>query len=591
MGRGPAEAWGIAAGFHGTDGGWRATSPETLAALLDAMGAGPEGPPQPSDLPVVVTLGATSRVPEPELVTEDGAKLRLDGALPADLPLGYHRLVGPSRERRLVVAPPRCRLPDDLFGWGMTAQLYSVVSRRSLGLGDLGDLRTMGEWASELGATFLLLNPLGAALPGLPQEPSPYYASSRRFLNPLYLRVDGVPPAAARRARQGELIDRDAIYSAKLGALEQQWERERDSVRTSLARFRRERAGLEEYATFCALTEVHGRPWRSWPEAVRRPGSAQVARFARERRDRVRFHEWLQWRLDQQVTEAARPCGLLNDVPVGFHPDGADAWAWQGSLAQGVSVGAPPDTFNQAGQDWGLPPFDPWRLAADGFEPFVQTLRAAFRHAAGIRLDHVMALFRLYWIPLGGGGPEQGAYVRYPARALLDILALESVRAGAYVVGEDLGTVEDGVRRELRDRGVLSYRLVWFEPDSPEAFPVEAVAALTTHDLPTLLGIWEEVDPMPDVRARLVAMTRLSASASEDEVIEEGYRVLARAPSRLVALTLEDLAGARERPNRPGTTAPSNWTRRLPLTLEQLRRSRRGRLLASILARDVARRA
>jgi 4-alpha-glucanotransferase len=299
----------------------------------------------------------------------------------------------------------------------------------------------------------------------------------------------------------------------------------------------------------------------------------------------VRFHEWIQWRLDGQLTEAARPGALVHDIPVGFHPDGADAWAWQGTFAEGVSVGAPPDSFNQAGQDWGLPPFDPWRLAAAGFEPFVQTLRAAFRHAAGVRLDHVMGLFRLYWIPLGGGGPGHGAYVRYPARELLDILALESVRAGAYVVGEDLGTVEDGVRRELRDRGVLSYRLVWFEPHPPEAFPVAAVAALSTHDLPTLMGVWEGVDPMPEVRERLIEMAGLAPAATEDDVIEKAYRLLARAPSRLVALTLEDVAGARERPNRPGTTAPSNWSRRLPLTLEQLRRSRRARVLASILAR------
>jgi 4-alpha-glucanotransferase len=476
-------------------------------------------------------------------------------------------------------------LPDGLFGWGLAAQLYSVTSRQSIGMGDLGDLGALSEWASELGAEFVLLNPLGSALPGLPQEPSPYYRSSRRFLDPLYLRVDGVPAAVARRARQTDLIDRDAVYAAKLAALELQWERERGSVRSALARFRHARPGLEEYATFCALSEVHGRPWRAWPEGLRRPGSAAVARFARTRRDRVRFHEWLQWRLDQQLTEAARSGGLVNDIPVGFHPDGADAWAWQGTFAEGVSVGAPPDTFNQAGQDWGLPPFDPWRLAAAGFEPFVQTLRAAFRHAAGVRLDHVMGLFRLYWIPLGGGGPSQGAYVRYPARALLDILALESVRAGAYVVGEDLGTVEDGVRRELRDRGVLSYRLVWFEPHPPEAFPVAAVAALTTHDLPTLMGVWDGVDPMPEVRERLIEMASLRPSATEDEVIEKAYRLLARAPSRLVALTLEDVAGARERPNRPGTTAPSNWSRRLPLTLEQLRRSRRARVLASILAR------
>src|SRR5581483_2165998 len=208
---GPAELWGIAPGFHATDGSWRRPSPETVAALLRAMAAGEEGPPPVEERTLVVLAGATPAVPERELVTEDGGRVTLRGRLPTHLPLGYHVLRGERRERRLIVAPPRCRLPDDLRGWGLAAQLYAVTSRRSLGMGDLADLADLGGWASSLGASFVMLNPLHAAVPGLPQEPSPYYPSSRRFMNPLYLRVEGIPETDARRARAGELIERDAV--------------------------------------------------------------------------------------------------------------------------------------------------------------------------------------------------------------------------------------------------------------------------------------------------------------------------------------------------------------------------------------------
>jgi 4-alpha-glucanotransferase len=306
-----------------------------------------------------------------------------------------------------------------------------------------------------------------------------------------------------------------------------------------------------------------------------------VARFARARAGRVRFHEWLQMELDHQLRNAAgQPPGVVNDLAIGVHPDGADAWAWQEQLAPGVSVGAPPDPFNAEGQDWGLPPFDPWRLRAAGYEPLVQTLRAAFRHAAGIRVDHVMGLFRLYWIP-AGQGPAAGAYVRYPAAEMLDILALESVRADAYVVGEDLGTVEDAVRDELHRRRVLSYKLLWFEPGDPAQYPEQALAALTTHDLPTVHGVWSAADPLPEVRERLQRLPGADA-----DVLLAAYQALAAAPCRLLAATLEDVTGMAERPNRPGTVDEHpNWSLRLPLTLEQLMRDERPRSVARILSR------
>jgi 4-alpha-glucanotransferase len=572
-----AREWGVEPGFHDANGQWRPASRETLNAVLAAMGA--EGPAPTALGPLVVRRGSRAPVPEPELVTEDRATLRLDGRLPRDLPLGYHLLRGDG-ERTLIVCPPRCHLPASVRGWGLSVQLYSLLSAASCGIGDLGDLRDLGRWASGLGARFVLLNPLHSALPGLPQEPSPYYPSSRRFINPLYLRVEGLAAV-----EPGARIDRDRVYEVKLAALEAAWRRTRGGVENELRSLRAERPGITGYATFCVLTERLGRPWHEWPEEYRHPSSPAVARFARENRDRVRFHEWLQLLLDRQLAAAAGArAGLLADIAVGVHPDGADAWAFQDQLARGVSVGAPPDPFNAAGQDWGLPPFDPWRLRAAAYRPFVETLRANFRHAAGVRLDHVMGLFRLFWIPLGGG-PGAGAYVRYPAGELLDVLALESVRARAYVVGEDLGTVEPEVRERLRRQRVLSYRLLWFEPGPPSQYPEEALAALTTHDLPTLLGVWSGEDPMPEVRERLQRETGLGPEAAPGEVVEAVYRLLAEAPSRLLGATLEDVAGMRPRPNRPGTQEPDNWTLRLPVSLEELCADPLPRKVAQILTR------
>ena len=250
---------------------------------------------------------------------------------------------------------------------------------------------------------------------------------------------------------------------------------------------------LRRFAVHAALAERFGRSWRVWPALYRDPDSADVTEFASGAADRVRFHQWLQWLVDRQLEMAGAEIDLLADVAIGVDPGGADAWMWQRTLVQDASVGAPPDDFNARGQDWGMPPFDPWKLRAEHFRPFIDTLRAGFRHARGLRLDHVMGLFRLFWIP-AGRAPKDGAYVRYPSNELLDILALESHRAGAFVVGEDLGTVQPEVRQELHERNVLSYRLAWFEAEPTASYPVRALAAITTHDLPTLAGIWTGSD-------------------------------------------------------------------------------------------------
>lgn len=517
-----------------------------------------------------------------ELQLESGDTLTGKGPLPLDLPLGYHRLLHRNDGIRLVVSPGRCHLPGAPRRWGWATQLYALRSERSWGMGDLGDLARLAGWSSSLGAGMAMVNPLHASRPG--GEASPYYPSSRCANDPLYLDMSSVPGidacpglprlrAEAARLNVAALIDRERIWELKREGLEWAWAR--FGVEADFEKFVRSApASLTAYASFATLSETHQGPWPTWREGI-------VASP-----ERVRFHLWLQWLLDRQLAHAGRSVDLVSDLAVGVDPQGADTWMWRDCFALGARVGAPPDVFNPEGQDWGLPPLNPWRLAAGGFEPFVQTLRAGLRRARGVRVDHVMGLFRLWWIP-AGASPADGAYVRYPASDLLDILALESVRARAYVVGEDLGTVEDSVRAELARRGVLSYRLLWFEGSPPgPAWPAQSMAAVTTHDLPTVAGCWSGDDTdeqvalglAPDLAEAVATRTRvgewagLGPDAPMSEVIVEVHRLLAGAPSALVVATLDDALGVRRRPNIPGTTASTrpNWCLPLPVTLEQI---------------------
>ncbi|MGH8922754.1 MAG: 4-alpha-glucanotransferase, partial [Actinomycetes bacterium] len=335
--------------------------------------------------------------------------------------------------------------------------------------------------------------------------------------------------------------------------------------------------------------EIFGLPWQEWPAELRRPDSTAVAAFARggEGPRRVRFHQWLQWHLDRQLAAAAAPLGLVQDLAIGVNAGGADAWMWQDTFAADMRVGAPPDEFNTLGQDWGLPPWDPWKLRAADYRPFIETVRSGLRHAGGLRFDHVMGLFRLYWIPAGRPASE-GTYVRYPHWDLLNILALEAHRAGAYVAGEDLGTVEDSVRAELRHRDVLSYRLLWFEPEPPASWPTQALGAVTTHDLPTITGVWSGSDleaqraldlaPNEDgsaaMRRRLTDWTGVADDADAAVVVDGAHRVLAQAPCAVVTATLDDAALVEERPNLRGTTGGRpNWSIARPQTREEIERS------------------
>lgn len=607
--------WGIDDRYADLTGKWHETSPETRAALLAAMGIDPESPEEPAQPPVRV-ISARQPVPisaPAELRLEDGAVLRLEDAVPPNLPLGYHDLCpldgGPVV--RLIVSPQRCFLPEGLRTWGWAVQLYALRSAASWGIGDLDDLARLNRWSAQLRAGIVLINPLPAPNPLLPQEASPYFASSRRFRNPLYLHIETVPgadtagldleriAAAGRALNTARRIDRDAVFQLKRAALELLWGRFAGDAAFD-AYCVEQGPALREFATYCALAEHHGSTWRAWPSEHRRPDSAAVTRFAAEHAPRVRYHQWLQWLLDQQLARAAAELPIMNDLPIGVDPNGADAWAWQGVLAMGVTVGAPPDDYSAEGQDWSLPPFVPHKLQAARYEPFIQTIRANLRRAGALRIDHAMGLFRLFWIP-EGASPLHGTYVRYPVEDLLAIIALESHRARAFIVGEDLGTVEPGVREVLADRNVLSYRLLWFEQRPPEEYPALALAAVTTHDLPTIAGLWsgadlrcqQEIGLRPNARGanamrdRLRALTGVTEDAPVAQVIEAAYQVLARAPSAVITATLDDALAVEERPNIPGTTTQwPNWCIALPKSLEALP----GDPLASAVARALAKR-
>ena len=549
--------------------------------------------------------------------------------IPDDLPLGYHTLHARSDERTatmpLIITPEWLGLPERMGehrAWGLAAQLYSVRSRQSWGVGDLVDLEDLAVWsAGAHGADFVLVNPLHAAEPRPPMEPSPYLPTSRRFANPIYLRPERIPEYAfldekrlgkidqrrvelkVRLARATE-IDRDQSWKAKRRALKILFSVPRTPGReASFTAYRsREGRGLTDFATWAALSEEYGPRFADWPGELRDPDSPAVAAFAASHADQVAFHCWLQWLLDEQLASAHQAgrragmtLGVMHDLAVGVSPHGADAWRLQHSYASGITVGAPPDPYNQNGQDWNQPPWRPDRLADTAYAPFRQMVATILRHAGGIRVDHVIGLFRLWWIP-AGAGPTEGTYVRYDHEAMIGILALEAKRAGALVVGEDLGTVEPWVRTYLRERGVLGTSILWFEfdwdgdqsPLAPEKWRELCLASVTTHDLPPTAAYL--AGDHVRLRDRLGVLTRplaeelaaaeaertawldnlrqrglVDGHAGEEETVQALHRYLTLTPSRLLCVALTDAVGDRLAQNQPGTTDEyPNW--RVPLS-------------------------
>jgi 4-alpha-glucanotransferase len=549
---------------------------------------------------------------------EDGSERRgrteiRDGrlALPSDLPLGYHTLELGHGTARIVVAPHRCDIPETGRTWALTCQLYSLRTPR--GIGDFTALAELAEGAAREGAAAIGVNPLHALFPAEPRHISPYSPSSRLFLNPLYVDLGPIG------ADEGRFVDYQAVAAAKRIAFKQRFAH-------SDAFFKFEEAGGKALLDFSIFEALHehalengwGWSWRHWPEPFRNPRSTEVARFAEQHRHRVELAQFRQFEADRQLAEAQRRAraagmaiGLYRDLAVGVDPSGAEAWADQELLTPGASIGAPPDMLNLKGQNWGLVPLSPVALRRRAYEPFIAALRANMRHAGALRIDHVMALRQLYWIP-ERAAPDAGAYVRYPFEDLVRILCLESRRNRCAVIGEDLGTVPEGFRERMHAAGVLSYRVLFFERGHdgsflpPSHYPESAAATVATHDIATLRGWWEGCDvgwrerlhlyPSEasrradrEGRARdrqllLEALARegLAVDPADEEALAEAiHRFLARAPSRLMLVQAEDVAGEIEQPNLPGTVDEHpNWRRRLPLSVEAL--------LASPLFRRVA---
>ncbi|MBO3142564.1 4-alpha-glucanotransferase [Dermatophilus congolensis] len=597
--------------------------------------------------------------------------------LPGDLPLGWHSLhaevsgsVEGVGQGTLVVVPAVLDVPEPVASSGargVATQIYQVRTRRSWGMGDFADLGDTCVWAGrDLGADFVLVNPVHAAAPVPPIEPSPYLPTSRRFVDTSYIRPEDVPELAyadegvqalvARCARQGralnerDSIERNVLVPLKREALRALYEVPR-SVRRQLEfeQFCQEQGQpLIDFATWCALIADGSVSDAQWRELFFSPQAPAVEQFRDEHVEDVGFEMWLQWVADAQLAQVQRSAvdagmsvGVLKDMAVGVHPAGADAWSLGSVLARGVTVGAPPDAYSQLGQDWSQPPWRPDRLVETGYRPFRDMIRAALRHSGGMRIDHIIGFFRLWWVP-AGKKPLDGTYVRLDHEAMIGILVLEAQRAGAVIVGEDLGTVEPWVRDYLSGRGILGTSIFWFEQDAdgfrqPETYRRLCLSSVTTHDLPPTAGYLEgehvkvrdrlgmftqqvekEWEAFHDERHRVLC--RLSERglvdapsgdgvvartiAAEDDlvahragaVVEALHRYVSWTPSLLVSVAMADLAGDRRGVNQPGTNDEyPNWRVPLagpdgvPMFLEELVQSRRAKALAACIERGVPR--
>jgi len=562
---------------------------------------------------------------EPDRLIGDRWIGRATFRLPTWAPPGYHTLYLESQdqswETALIVTPAWVGTPklDSGPGWGLMVQLYSLYGERSWGIGDFADLAELAVWArSHHGADFILINPVHAAEVTAPMAPSPYLPVTRQYINPIYIRPELIPEYAAapadiraeielyrrqaREAADDAQVQRDAVWEAKKAALARLFHRPLPPARRAEleAYTAREGERLTRYALWCALTERHGQVSANWPAPFQDPASAEVRQFADRHQMDVDFYRWLQWIADDQIkraqadaTRAGMRVGIIADLAVGVNPDGEETWSTPALFAKGAAVGAPPDEYNQFGQNWSQPPWRPDRLEAASYRPWRNLVATVVAQSGGVRVDHIMGLFRLWWIPEGTAAAD-GAYVYYNHEALLGILALEASRAGAVLIGEDLGTVEPVVREFLERRGILGTSVLWFEngpdgqPKPPERWRELCLASVTTHDLPPTLGYLAHdhvtlrhqlgllTEPLPDevardaaeqgsVRGALAERGLVAPDESDpNEVLPGLYRYLTQTPAKLKCVALTDVVGERRTQNQPGTTDEyPNW--RLPL--------------------------
>ena len=622
-----ATAHGVATWYRDAQRRRVDVDPDVVRRVLGLLGVSADTPAQVRDalavarqpgLPgtVVLRQGQSQQIRAPGVLTDEhGTELPVSGALPASLVPGWYSLTSGEEHTTVLVAPPT--LPEPPRTWGWMLQLYALHSAQSWGIGDLADLREFITWTlTAHGSGAVLVNPLHAVTPTFPVQPSPYSPSSRRFINPLYLRITDIgayrhaDPAlraevdalwipSGGTGSQGERIDHDAVWRAKGAALDLLWRAEGAPCPVLPE-------GLRDFATFCALAQRHGPRWSSWPRELQHPATASADP------QQVAFHAWVQQQCNEQLAAArdaahGMAIGVVHDLAVGVDPEGADAWALQDVLASGVTIGAPPDTFNQQGQNWGLPPWRPDRLAATGYAAYRDMLRAVLAHADGLRIDHVAGLWRLWWVP-PGASPAQGTYVRYDATAMLAALALETHRAGAVVIGEDLGTVEPEVTETLEAQRMLGCAVLWFARDeqapgtpllAPQRWPQQAAASISTHDLPTAVGFLRgehvraraalgllndeaaEWAQAAAERAELISLLRAEGllgakDLGEEEIVVAMHALLARTPCRLLLASPYDVVGEIRQPNLPGTVDQyPNWRLPLPVTVEQLQRDPR----------------
>ena len=616
--RARARAAGLAIDWVDAMGRPQQVKTEALRRILDSLDVPQDG----SDVRPLVTARLGARIDVPglsaeadtpaELVLEDGSVrgVTIRGGKRATVPAigvaGYHRLRFVNREITLAVAPARCVTLEEVGAgrrlWGVAAQVYGLRRTGDGGIGDAGAVRDLAQAAARHGADAVALSPLHSLFAADPARHSPYSPSSRLFLNPLYgdpstvFGAERLAAQAAVKEEQAPLVDWAASGAAKFARLRRLFDdftaRDLAAGTPLAADFERfVQAGgdtLHEHALFEALQAERPGNWVDWPAGWREGDAATV-----------RYHLFLQWvaaRSFAAAQTAARAAGmrigLISDLAIGMDPAGSHAWARRSDLLLGLSIGAPPDIFNPRGQDWGLTGFSPRALVARGFEPFLATLRAALAHAGGVRIDHIMGLMRLWLVPRGAPASE-GAYLAYPLEDLLRLLALESHRHGAVVIGEDLGTVPPGFRARLRRAGIAGMDVMWFERTrlsyrKPARWRRDAVAMTTTHDLPTVAGWWSgedirtrralgrgaagEDDERKQDRVRLwraftAAGTAHSAPPPVDRpgaAVDAALGYVAQSPAPLMLAPLEDLLGLEAQPNLPGTIDEHpNWRRRL----------------------------
>ena len=583
-------------------------------------------------------------------VTHGGPSRRMELTLPVIPPLGYHSLgvmfTAGDRQyeatQRLIVVPSRCTPPEARLhgrrGFGITTNLYTVRSEKNWGAGDIGDAKAIAHWLGQHGGAFVGMNPLHA-LRNAGHDVSPYSPITRLFRNPLYLRVEDVPElghdadALARidtpdfqaelaELRDAKMLDYARVMALRAPVLESLHrtfvDREVSSgsprAREYAAYVKREDPPLTHFATYMAIEEREGPDARVWPDALRDANGAAVAEKRIELAERVDYHRWIQFELDRQLghaeseaMEAGLALGMYQDLAVGSAASGSDVWSNPELFLQGATVGAPPDMYSDDGQNWGLPAIDPHVLRRTGYDYWTRLLRAGFRHTGALRIDHALGLFRMFWVPLGESA-RQGAYVRSFSHELFGIMALESVRHNALVVGEDLGTVPPDVPGVLAKWGVLGSRVQVFERSfhtgqfrRADDYPRMALATVNTHDLPPLVGWAEARDIM--LRSEVGDLSDLGASAAmrdsrlndlgalvsslieagllphdahenltSDLLIPAVHAFIRRTPSALVGLSLDDLAHEATPVNIPGVWQDRypSWTRRMRETLETL---------------------